>query len=209
MLEALIPREKVFFELFAKLAAKGVEACEAFEVMLKDMGNAESHARRIKSFEHEGDEITHRTVDTLHKTFVTPLDRDDMHKLAGRLDDIVDLVDSAANSLNLYEVKTATEESMAMARVLTQAAMHLKKSVALLATAKKRPQEVLDSCIEVNRLENEGDAILHRAIAKLFREEQDLRLVMKWKEIYESLELAIDRCEDVANIVEGIVVEMG
>lgn len=209
MLEALIPREKLFFELFAKVAEKGVAACEAFEVMLGDMGNLETHARRIKAYEHEGDEATHRTVDTLHRTFVTPFDRDDIHRLISRLDDVLDLVDSAAGRMQLYGITEATPECRDLAKVLTQAAKLLPKAVALLEKAKKHPQAVLDLCIEINRLENDGDAVTHRAIAKLFREEQDIRLLMKWKEIYEVLEMAIDRCEDVANIIEGIVIEQG
>ncbi len=209
MLEALIPREKVFFELFAKTAEKSVAACEAFEVMLGDMGNLSAHVRRIKSFEHEGDEVTHRTVETVHRTFVTPFDRDDIHRLAGRLDDVLDLVDSAAARMELYEIREATPECRELAKVLTRAARLLPKAVAELERSRKNPKAVLELCIEINRLENEGDTVTHRAIAKLFREEQDIKMLMKWKEIYEVLETAIDRCEDVANIIEGIVIEQG
>jgi hypothetical protein len=209
MLEALIPREKLFFELFAKAAKKGEETCGEFEAMLGDMGHAENHARRIKTFEHEADEITHRTVETIHRTFVTPLDRDDIHRLISRLDDVIDLVEAASDRVFLYEIVEATDEAKDLARVLSAASKQIAVALSALERAKKRPEIVLEACIEINRLENEGDAILRRAIARLFREEQDLRLVMKWKEIYETLEAAIDRCEDVANIVEGIVLEQG
>ncbi|MBI5503055.1 MAG: DUF47 domain-containing protein [Deltaproteobacteria bacterium] len=209
ILESLLPREKLFFELFAKLAQKGVEVCETFEAMLADMGNAETHVRRIKTLEHEADEVTHRTVEAVHRTFVTPIDRDDIHKLASRLDDVIDLVDAAAARMELYEIRAATEDCRDMSKVLTQAARLLPKAVAALETSRKSPKDALDVCIEINRLENEGDTISHRAIARLFREEQDVRTLMKWKEIYENLEAAIDRCEDVANLIEGIVIEQG
>jgi predicted phosphate transport protein (TIGR00153 family) len=208
MLEALIPKEKVFFELFAKAASKGVEACTALEVMLNDLGHAEGHSRRIKELEHEGDELTHRTVELLHKTFVTPLDRDDIHRLITRLDDVLDLTEAASARLQMYDVKVATPESIQQVKVLIRSAQQLEKALNLLSTAKKSQQQILDICVEVNRLENEGDAIMRGAIARLFREEQDIRSVLKWKEIYDDLETAIDRCEDVANIVEGIVIEM-
>lgn len=208
MLEALIPREKMFFDLFVQAGGKIVEACAVFERFLGDMEHAEAHARRIKTIEHEADEITHRTVDLLHKTFVTPLDRDDIHRLISRLDDVLDLIDAAASRIALYEIRTALPEAHEFARVLSSAAQHLQTLLAGLANAKKAREEVLRTCIEVNRLENEGDTILRGALAKLFREEQDLRLVMKWKEIFEDLETATDRCEDVANIVEGIVIEL-
>jgi len=209
MLEALIPRERIFFELFARAAEKGVAACEAFEAMLDDMPNLASHVRRIKTYEHEADEVTHRTVDAVHRTFVTPFDRDDIYRLAGRPDDVLDLVDSAAARLELYEIHEATPECRELAGVLTRAARLLPKAVGELERSRKNPRAVLELCIEINRLENEGDAVAHRAIARLFHDEQDLRRLMKWKEIYEVLETAIDRCEDVANIIEGIVIEQG
>jgi len=209
MLEALIPKEKMFFELFCKAAAKSVQACEALEVMLGELGQAESHARRIKSLEHEADEFTHRTVELLHKTFVTPLDRDDIHRLSTRLDDVLDLIESAAARLHTYDVRQAKPEALAQARVLKRSTQQIERALSLLGTAKKSRTEILELCVEVNRLENEGDAILRDAIARLFRDEQDIRSVLKWKDIYDDLEMAIDRCEDVANIVEGIVIEMG
>ena len=208
-LDALVPKEKLFFELFAKLAKKGVDVCEAFEKMLADMDNVGTHVRRIKSLEHEADEITHATVEAVHRTFVTPIDRDDIHRLASRLDDVVDLVDAAAARVELYEIREIHQDCRDLAKVLTQAARLLPKAVAALETSRKNPKIALETCIEINRLENEGDTISHRAIARLFREEQDVRTLLKWKEIYENLESAIDRCEDVANLVEGIVIEQG
>lgn len=209
MLEALIPREKIFFELFVKAAGKTVEACRMFEAMLGDLEHAESHARRIKAFEHEADEVAHQAVDTIHKTFVTPIDRHDIHRLVKRLDDVLDMVESAAERLHLYAIREPMPEAKELARVLTQAAEHVAKALRDLENAKKRPHDVLETCIEINRLENDGDAILRRALARLFQEQEDLRTIMKWKEICELLEIAVDRCEDVANIIEGIVVEMG
>ena len=207
MLEFLVPREKIFFDLFNTAAAKSVQACEAFAEMLKDLGHAESHARRVKTLEHEADEVTHQTVDLLHRTFVTPLDRDAIYHLISRLDDVLDLVEAAAERLQLYEVKEATPEAHEFARVLVDATKQIRKAIECLGDTKKNRQHILDVCIEVHRLENEADMIQRNAVAKLFREEQEIRMVLKWKEIYDYLETATDRCEDVANIVEGIVIE--
>ena len=175
LLDALLPKEKLFFELFAKLAKKGVDVCEAFEKMLDDMGNVGTHVRRIKSLEHEADEITHATVEAVHRTFVTPIDRDDIHRLASRLDDVVDLVDAAAARMELYEIREIHPDCRDMAKVLTQAARLLPKAVAALETSRKSPKAALAH--RINRLEN-GDTVSHRAIARLFREEQDVRTLL-------------------------------
>jgi len=208
MFEKLIPREKEFFSLFERGALKCVEACKAFEIMLDDLEHSESHTLRIKSFEHEADEITHNAVERVYATFVTPFDREDIHRLVTRLDDILDRVDSAAERIFLYDLVEPTPEVRDLARVLTRAAEHVAEAVSGLKDAGKKPQEVLERCIEVNRLENEGDAVYRRALASLFRDQTDLRLVMKWREVYEILENAIDRCEDVAGVVQGIVIQI-
>ena len=145
LLDALLPKEKLFFELFAKLAKKGVDVCEAFEKMLDDMGNVGTHVRRIKSLEHEADEITHATVEAVHRTFVTPIDRDDIHRLASRLDDVVDLVDAAAARMELYEIREIHPDCRDMAKVLTQAARLLPKAVAALETSRKSPKAALEA----------------------------------------------------------------
>ncbi len=209
MWEALVPREKVFFELFCKLAGKVVEAAEALQKMLGELERAEIHARRIKAIEHEADEIAHQTVERIHKTFVTPFDRHDIHQLVTRLDDIVDLTKAVAERLFLFEIAKAKPEALELSRILVESSQQVQKLVAGLERAKKDPAALRQPSIEINRLENDGDVVLRQSIAHLFREEPDIRAVVKWKEVYETLEAAIDRCEHVAHIVEGIVLELG
>ncbi len=207
MLERLLPREFGFFEHFEKHAALSVEGAKLFQDLLEDLGNAGPKAKRIKEVEHEADVVTHETVEMLHKTFITPFDRNDIHRLIGRMDDILDAIEAAAERLWLYEIKTATSESKDLARILRQATEQLEVAVKRMRNVKGGAKEILTACVDVNRLENEGDAVLRQSLAKLFREEKDPLLVMKWKEVYETLELATDRCEDVANIIEGVVLE--
>ena len=163
-------------------------------------------AARIKEIEHETDVITHACVERLHTTFLTPFDRDDIHRLITRMDDVMDYIESASERIALYELREMTQEVRDLAAVLVRATEAVALAVAGLRDV-KRAQAILDQCIEVNRLENEGDEILRNAVATLFKGGADPLFVMKWKEVYEALENATDRCEDVANIIEGVVLE--
>jgi len=203
--ERLMPREVAFFDYFERLADKILEGCQALVELLED-GDLVARAKRIKAIEHEGDIITHQCIEMLHKTFITPIDRDDIHRLITRMDDILDLAESVAERLSIYDVGTPTDEANQLARVLVFGVERVGKAVRGLRDMRNAPQ-VLAECIEINRIENEADTLLRNAVAKLFRTEKDPLSVMKWKELYEGLEEATDRCEDVANLVEGIVLE--
>jgi predicted phosphate transport protein (TIGR00153 family) len=202
----LLPHDASFFVQFEHQGKKTVEGCRAFLEMVEQPGNLEARAERVKQIEHECDEITHAVVAGLHKTFITPIDRNDIYRLITKMDDIMDFVEAAADRLALYEMHTMTKEVAELARCLVQSAEHVLGAVTSIRDLGK-PNGILQHCIEINRLENVADGILRGALARLFREEKDPIAVIKWKEIYETLETATDRCEDVANIIEGVVLE--
>lgn len=206
MLRRFLPREEDFFSLFERHAALAVEGAKQFAKLAGGGENVKAMAARIKEIEHEADVVTHTCVERLHTTFITPIDRDDIHRLITRMDDVMDFVESASERIALYDLRDMTPEVKALADVLVRATESVAIAVGGLRDLRKT-QVILDACIEVNRLENEGDEILRNAVATLFREATDPLLVMKWKEVYEALESATDRCEDVANIIEGVVLE--
>jgi len=208
MLRRLLPREEDFFGLFERHAALTVEGAKEMRRLVQGKDNFRAVTARIKEIEHETDVITHTCVEHLHKTFITPLDRDDIHRLITRMDDVMDYIESAAVSVTLYELTEMTEPARALAEVLVRSTEEVAVAVAGLKNL-KQSDIILKACIEVNRLENEGDEILRAALADLFRGASDPLLVLKWKEVYEALENATDRCEDVANILEGVVLEHG
>ena len=206
MLRWFLPREEDFFGLFERHAALTVEGAKEMQRLVQGDQNIRALASRIKEIEHETDVITHTCVERLHKTFITPLDRDDIHRLITRMDDVMDYIDSAAIAVMLYELTEMTSPVQALADVLVRATEAVAVAVAGLKNL-KRADTVLKACIEVNRLENEGDEILRGALAGLFDGANDPLYVLKWKEVYEALENATDRCEDVANVIEGVVLE--
>ena len=206
MLNRLLPRETSFFDFFERHAALTVEGAKEFLSLVTTAANIEPKTRRIKEIEHETDVITHQCVEALHKTFITPIDRDSIHRLITRMDDVMDFVEAAAERIDLYEVTVMTQDVRDMADVLHRATLQVEAAMRGLRSMKE-PQSTLKLCIDINRLENEADAILRRSVAKLFKEEKDPIMVIKWKEIYENLENATDRCEDVANIIEGVILE--
>jgi predicted phosphate transport protein (TIGR00153 family) len=206
MLRRLLPRDEDFFTLFERHAALTVVGAREFVRLVSGGENVLALAARIKEIEHETDVITHACVERLHTTFITPFDRDDIHRLITRMDDVMDFIEAAAERTALYELRDMTPEVQQLAIVLVRATEEVVKAVTGLRDL-KHSKTVLEACIEVNRLENEGDTILRHAVATLFKETPDPLLVMKWKEVYEALESATDRCEDVANIIEGVVLE--
>ena len=206
MLRWLLPREDDFFGLFERHAALTVEGAKEMRRLVEGGQDIQAQAARIKELEHETDVITHSCVERLHKTFITPLDRDDIHRLITRMDDVMDYIESAATAVMLYELREMTPPARALADVLVRATEVVAIAVAGLKNV-KRAETILAACIEVNRLENESDDIFRGALADLFRGANDPLLVLKWKEVYEALENATDRCEDVANIIEGVVLE--
>ena len=197
---------KIFFELFERHASKTLEAARLLQAMLKNPVDLSDQARRIKEVEHEGDVITHRAVETLHRTFVTPIDRGDIHRLISRLDDVLDLIDATAERVWLYGINSINREACDLADTLVNAVSEVSRAMVGLRDLKNR-EGLLQVCMEINRYENQGDTLLRSAVARLFQDSKDPLLVIKWKDIFEFLEDAIDRCEDVANIVEGVVLE--
>jgi predicted phosphate transport protein (TIGR00153 family) len=206
MFGRLLPRETSFFDFFDRHAAKTVEGAKQFLELASGSIDIPSAAKRIKEIEHETDVITHHCVEALHKTFITPIERDDIYRLITRMDDIMDFVEAASERVALYDIKIMTPESKALGAVLVRATEEVQRACRGLRDL-RNGEAIIRSCIEINRMENEADDILRATVAKLFREEQDPITVIKWKEIYENLENATDRCEDVANIIEGVVLE--
>jgi uncharacterized protein len=208
MLSRLLPRETSFFDFFERHAALTIQGTKEFEELAKGGGPVGPRAKRIKEIEHETDVITHDCVTALHGTFITPIERDDIHRLITRMDDIMDYVEAASERIALYELTEMTPEIRELARVLVKATEKIQEALRGLRDM-KHAKLVQEKCIEINSLENEADAILRIAVARLFKEEKNPITIIKWKEIYEALEEATDRCEDVANIIEGVILEHG
>jgi len=195
-----------FFDLFEQHADRTREAASLLAAMLRGVAEPARQAERVKAVEHEGDEITHAVIERLHQTFITPIDRGDIHELISRMDDVLDLIEASSERIWLYEIRAIEPDAVLLADVLEKSVEEMGAAIRGLRDLKDRPR-LLAHCTEVNRLENEGDALLRRAVAHLFKEGADPIHVMKWKEIYDYLEDAIDRCEDVANVIEGVALE--
>lgn len=200
------PKSEDFFEHFAKSAANIVEASKYLEEVLKSGPVSDVHLRELEEFEHAGDRITHDTMERLNRTFVTPLDREDIHQLVSRLDDILDFIYAAAEALSLYKINPIPQSMNDLAALLVKINEEVFRAVERLSNL-KRPEMILAICIEINRLENEADNLHRRALADLFEKEKDPIAIIKIKEILEDLETATDKCEDVANVIEGIVLK--
>jgi predicted phosphate transport protein (TIGR00153 family) len=206
MFGRLLPRETSFFDFFEQHAAMTVQGAQEFLSLATTGANVFAKAKRIKEIEHECDTITHHCVEALHKTFITPIERDDIYRLISKMDDIMDYVEAAAERIALYKLSQMTAEVRDLADVLLRSTQEIEATVKLLRNM-ENAAEISRKCIDINRLEYESDSILRAAVARLFDEEQDTKMIIKWKEIYENLENATDRCEDVANIIEGVVLE--
>jgi predicted phosphate transport protein (TIGR00153 family) len=206
MFSRLLPRETSFFDFFDRHAAVTVLGTQEFVSLVSTGANLSSKTKRIKELEHEADVITHQCVEALHKTFITPIDRNYIHRLISRMDDVIDLVDSAADRIELYEIDKMWQGVQDLADVLARATKTLEGAVHGLRDM-RNPESIRQKCIDVNRLENEADAVLRHALANLFKKETDPVKIIQWKEIYEILEAATDRCEDVANVIEGVTLE--
>jgi predicted phosphate transport protein (TIGR00153 family) len=204
----LIPREEKFFDLFEELADKIEEGGKLFMDMLEHYDTAERKIVKLKELEHEADVITHRTYEKMHTTFLTPLDREDIHALVNKMDSILDMIEASAVRMYLYKIREPAKAIIDQTKILNTAIAKVKIIVHGLRNM-KHAKMILDVCVEINTLENEGDVVLRTTMANLFEHEQDTRELIKWKEIFERIEEAIDVCEDVSNIVEGIVLKNG
>jgi predicted phosphate transport protein (TIGR00153 family) len=202
----LLPREGKFFELFNQHATLAAAAAVELQALLADLGDLERHSRAIEKHEKHADRITHETVQLLHRTFITPLDRDEIHQLITGMDDILDLMEDVATCLFLYDVKAVTPDAQKLAEICVACTLKVQDAVAQLESM-KNADAILRICGEIDRLESEADFVFRSALAKLFREEHDVKQIIKLKEVYQLLESITDKCEDVANVIEGIVLE--
>lgn len=202
----LIPRDEKFFDLFIAQAANVVEGARQLRDLLNNYTDVDQKRMIIERTESHGDEITHKILEKLNTTFITPMDREDIHALASALDDILDYIHASAQRLYLYGVESITDEARLLASIIYRAAEETQTLTANMED-RKNIKNLKASWIEVNRLENEGDKISRQAIASLFRNHLDPIEVIKWKELYEHLEAAIDKCEDAANIVEAVILK--
>lgn len=177
--------------------------------LMEEYENVDAKVERIREYEHVGDTVTHQIMEALHRTFVTPLDREDIALIGERLDDVMDFIDEAALSMRTYKVERPTAAARQMAAIILRATLEVEAAIAVLA-GRRNLRDILTHCVEINRLENEGDLVFRNALADLFGESTEITgfvEIIKWREIYDSLERATDRCEDVANVLEGIVIK--
>ena len=206
MFGRLMPKEGRFFDLFNQHAGHIIDGTRELVALMENIRDGQKHIYNIESCEKRGDRIAHEVIELLHKTFITPLDRDDIHVLITRLDDILDLTEDVAQSVYLYDLQSITPEAKKLAEICVACGEKVKEALALLPSM-ENAQKIRAVCTEIDKLESDADHVMRAAMAKLFRDEPDVRQVIKLKAIYELLETITDRCEDVANVIEGIVVE--
>jgi len=210
MFARFMPQEGKFFELFNAHAEQIVLGSEALVVLLGVLNDSDAAAVRqceiIDAIEHQADDIAHETMRQLHKSFITPLDREEIHQLITSLDDILDLIQDVAHTVTLYDVRHVSTEAISLGDLCRSCCERVRAAVVLLPSMDNGP-EILKICHAINELESAADREMRRAMSRLFREEPDVRELIKFKAIYELLETVTDRCEDVANIIEGIVLE--
>jgi len=206
MLRRLLPREVNFFTYFENHASLTAACAKEFQALTRDEGRLVLAVKRIKELEHEADENVRQCLEQLHKTFLTPFDRNDIHSLITALDDVMDLIDGTARKIHLYEAHGLPKNLRDTADVLVRATELLAAVVGSLRNMGDGTA-ILKNCVEIKRCETDADAIHADAVARLFKSEKDPIAVIKWRDIYEGIETATDACEDVANIIEGIVLE--
>ncbi len=200
----LIPKDEKFFQMFKEMAYNIVEGATLLKEMLDSWEDPAGCQRRIKDVEHKGDQQTHDIIKKLNKSFITPFDREDIYALSSALDDILDLIDASAQRFIMFNVEKPTPEAKELAFLILKGTQTIEKAVSHLG---QKFEHIAEHCVEVNALENEADRVCREAISRLFDEEKDPIQLIKWKEIYETLERATDKCEDAANILESVVVK--
>ncbi len=205
MFKKFLPKETDFFSMFEKAALNVNKAAILLVEMMEDLSLAEIKAKEIYDAEQEGDMLTHEVMRSLNKTFLTPVDREDIHALVNGLDDVLDLIWASADRAMLFKLGATTQEAIDISKTLKETTEYITKAIACLKD--KKYSYIQEYCIEINRLENRGDRIFREALVKLFDNIKDPIMVIKWKEVYEHLEEANDTCEDVADILEGIVLK--
>jgi predicted phosphate transport protein (TIGR00153 family) len=203
-----LTRDKIFWDAFTGHAQRSVKASDLLVEMLEHPERAEALAQQVGNLEHEGDKITHDTVLALHQTWITPLDREEIHGLIAKLDDVLDFIEAASDRIALYKITVVRPEAIDLAKVLQLSCQEIEKAMTLIQNMKD-VQPLLDLCMHINRHEHDADQIFRRGLARLFDEKTDPLEVLKWRDVFEAIETATDRAEDVANIIEGIVLEHG
>jgi uncharacterized protein len=203
---SLFPREEKFFVLFEQSAQNAVKVAHQLKDMVNTWEDVKERVEMITTLEHDGDAITHQVMAQLYRTFVTPLDREDISLLAQTLDDITDLIHAAADAMLLYKVDRPTDKAKELANIVVEATIEVEQGVAEIHDRIDR-EKLLKHSMEINRLENVGDSIYRSALAELFVNSPDYTYLIKWREIYENIESAIDKCEDIANILEGLALK--
>ena len=206
MFGRLLPREGRFFDFFNEHAGLIVNASQELAALMASGDDLERRAHNIESLEKRADRVTRSTIELLHRTFITPIGREDIHHLISKMDDILDLIEDASQLMFLYDVKTPPVDAKKLANICVTCCQNVQSAVLLLASM-ENATKILKVCDDIDRLESEADHVMRAAIARLFREEPDVRELIKLRTVYEHLETVTDRCEDVANILQGIVLE--
>ena len=201
-----MPREEKFFGLFEESAHNMVKTAQGLKRLTDSWEDVEKRINEITDLEHQGDTITHQIMEQLHRTFITPFDREDIALLAQSLDDVVDFIHAAADAMLLYKVNSPSQRAKELADIIVQATTEIEKAMPRLRHRAELKQ-VFPYCVEINRLENMADRVYRSAIAELFDDSTDVAQIIKWREIYEHMESATDRCEDVANVLEGVALK--
>lgn len=206
MFGRLMPREGRFFELFNEHAEQLVQAARELAALIAVGDDIERRAYNIESIEKRGDKIAYAAIQLVHKTFITPLDRDDIHQLVSKMDDILDVIEDTSQSIYAYDVRSITPEARRLAELCVACVEKVKAAVGMMSNM-DNARAIMIVCQDIDRFESEADRVMRSAMAKLFRDEPDLKQVMKMRSVYEMLETVTDRCEDVANVIQGIVIE--
>lgn len=202
----LIPKEKKFFALFEQGAQNAVKIAQQLKDLVYIWENVKERVWVITDLEHQGDAITHQIFEQLHRSVITPFDREDIALLAHSLDDVADFIHAAADAMLLYKIGRPTQRAKEMVDIVVQAVVEVESAVSEIHDRVGRKQ-LLNRCVEINRLENMGDSVFRSAMAELFDDSTDFAGLIKWREIYKHMESVIDRCEDIANILEGVAIK--
>ena len=204
---SFLPKEDRFFFLLHQSTLNIQKVARRFHDLMEDFDNVEAKVQEIKDLEIFGDQVIHDITHSLHRTFVTPIDREDIQSLAGRLDDVVDAINEAAQYTLEYNIEDSTEYAIKLSKIIVNCATQLEQAIGLLSTRGSRLKDILPITVEINRLESEADQVLSHAMGQLFSNGSDVIDILKWRDIYNTLEEATDWAEDAANVLEGIVLK--
>jgi len=203
---SLLPREGRFFVLFEESARNAAEVARQFKELMDKWEDVPERVNNIIALEHKSDTVAHEIIALVHRTFVTPFDREDIALLAHSMDDVVDFIEATADTLLIYRIQSPTARAKELADIILEITLEMEKAISEIRQ-KLDLKNILQHCVEINRLENKADTIYRAALAELFDDSSDIPYIIKWREIYEYMESATDRCEDVANVLEGVALK--